>query len=85
VIWPFSPRDFDPEVSNETLYADPKGFDTHFNEDNDKWCINGGFSKMIGDYSGKDIFTFRFAFVLKDYASCVPSGQEATIVKFNGA
>ena len=67
VIWPDPPAYFDPAVSNITMYNSPNGFDAFFEEDNDKWCINGGFSKMIGVYSGNKTFTFKAAVVLKDY------------------
>ena len=67
------------------MYNDPNGFTKNFDQENNKWCINGGFSKMLEEYEGKDQFTFKTAVVLKDFAQCEPDELKAIIVQFYAA
>ncbi len=66
------------------MYNDPNGFTKNFDQENNKWCINGGFSKMLEEYEGKDQFTFKTAVVLKD-AQCEQDFEKAIDVYFHAA
>ena len=54
------------------MYNASNGFTLKFSQNNTEWCINGGFDKMLTEYSGKDVFTFKAAVALKDFSKCEP-------------
>ena len=79
VTWPNPPADFNPEVSGQDMYDAPNGFTKKFSQADTEWCINGGFDKMLTEYSGKDVFTFKAAVALKDFSKCEPDPAKAIV------
>jgi len=47
VDWTPPNHAFDPPVSNITMYNAPNGFNVFFKEENETWCLDGGFGKML--------------------------------------